>query len=240
MRGVLIRFLPEHLRPPKMQYMTGVLVLCILATLSGALASPLLAVRIQCWIMTLVLMLFLVLFVRGLSLQKTIDRGSVLAIVHVTLVAFLSQTIYTSAQAWLLLLSVTLFYVSGRKAGIRWTGIVMLALIGTALYRLLEPEAGRHGFGIAKAWTSLSDYLLITLIITVVPWIYKNRVDEALAESQQRQRDLQAKQVELEHAQQMQEHFIASVSHELRTPMNAILGLHNLLLERVKDKPQAS
>ena len=134
----------------------------------------------------------------------------------------------------------TLFYVSGRQAGIRWTAIAMVALIIPTIYHLFDANAGQNGFGMAQAATSLSDYLLITLSITVVPWIYKNRVDEALAESQQRQRDLQAKQVELEYAQQMQEHFIASVSHELRTPMNAILGLNNLLLERVKDKPQAS
>ena len=240
MIGVLSRFLPEHLRPPKMQYMTGVLVLCILATVSGAIASPLLAVRVYCVIMTLVLMVFLVLFVKGLSLQKTIDYGAVLAIMYVTVVAFLSQTIYASAQAWLLLLSVTLLYVNGRQAGIRWTGIGMVALIIPALYHLLDPEAGRHGFGIPQATNSLTDYFLVTLSVVVVPWTYKNRVDEALQDSQQRQRDLQAKQVELEHAQHGQEHFIASVSHELRTPMNAILGLNNLLLDRVKDKPQAS
>ena len=240
MRALLVRALPEHLRPPKMQYMTGVLVLSILATAFVALTSPLLAVRIQSWITTLMLFVIFLLFVNGWSLQKTIDHGAVVSVVHLTLLPCLSQTIYASVQAWLSLLSMTLFYVSGRQAGIRWTAIAMVALIIPTIYHLFDANAGQNGFGMAQAATSLSDYLLITLSITVVPWIYKNRVDEALAESQQRQRDLQAKQVELEYAQQMQEHFIASVSHELRTPMNAILGLNNLLLERVKDKPQAS
>ena len=240
MMALLVRALPEHLRPPKMQYMTGVLVLSILATAFVALTSPLLAVRIQSWITTLILFVIFLLFVNGWSLQKTIDHGAVVSVVHLTLLPCLSQTIYASVQVWLSLLSMTLFYVSGREAGIRWTAIAMVALIIPTIYHLFDANSGQNGFGMAQAVTSLSDYFLVTLSITVVPWIYKNRVDEALAASQERQRDLQAKQVELEYAQLMQEQFIASVSHELRTPMNAILGLNNLLLERVKDKPQAS
>ena len=239
MKQGLLRLLPEHLHEAKMLYMTGVILLCILATTMGALTSPIDAVRLQCWVMTGMLILVLVLFVMGLSLHKTIHYGSMLCAAHVTLVACWSQTIYTSVQAWLFLLCVTQFYVNGRRSGTLWTVAVALSLGVSVVYDLLRVQTASIGFGETHASTSFSDYLLVTFGIAVVPWIYNLRYDRALADSQQRQRELQAKQVELEHMLQMREHFIASVSHELRTPMNAILGLNSVLLERIGDKPQA-
>jgi signal transduction histidine kinase len=239
MKPRFIRSLPQHLQDPKMQYMTRVILVCILATLIGALTSPIDAVRLQCWLMTAMLCVTLVLFLLGLSLQRTIHYGSLLCVAHATVLSMVSQTIYTSVQAWLFLLCVTQFYVCGRRAGIQWTVGVLLSLLATAVYDLLVPDAHRVGFGVVHAPTSMSDYLLVTLSITIVPWTYKTRIDETLADSQQRQKELLARQVELEHTLQMREHFIASVSHELRTPMNAILGLNAVLLEKVRDKPQA-
>ena len=231
--------LPRHLQETKMLYIAAVNVLCIVATTVGALTSPLAAVRWQCAIMTALLCLILVCFVRGMSLQKTIDIGSFLCTLHVTIVACLSQTIYTSVQAWLVLLCVTQFFARGARAGALWTLGVMGALLVTVAWALWVPGATAAGFGSVQASTSMSDYLLVSLSTLVVPWIYKHRYEQALADSQQRQHTLQAKQAELEHTVQLREQFIASVSHELRTPMNAILGLNSLLLERVQDRPQA-
>ena len=239
MREQLIRLLPAHLQDPKMQYMTGVILICIFAASLGAVTSPIPAVRTQCWVMTVTFTLILMLFLRGLSLQKTIHYGSLLCVAHVTFLSCISQTIYSTIQTWLLLLCVTQFYICGRQAGIRWTAVVLLSLVVSVLYAWYAPGANRIGFGVEHAYTSMSDYLLVALSITIVPWTYKIRVDEALADSHQRQKQLQDRQVELEQTLQMREHFIASVSHELRTPMNAILGLNAVLLERISDKPQA-
>lgn len=229
----------EHVRDPKRRYMLGVIVLCTVATTVGAILNPLIAVRIHCTVMTLTLFLLTWLFLRGLSLEKTIQFGSMLGVAHVTLVACLSQTIYACVQAWLFLLCVTQFYVSGRRAGTFWLLISLASFGATVVYTLGVGSEHTVAFAAIHAPASLMDYVLVTLGIIVVPWIYSLRYNQALNASQQRQTQLQMKQLELEHTLQMREHFIASVSHELRTPMNAILGLNNLLLERVQGKPQA-
>ena len=222
-----------------MRYTAGVIVLCILAALLGALTSPLAAVRMQCVFMTLVLILIFILFIRGLSMYRTIHYGSMLCVAHVTVLAVVSQTIYTSVQAWLFLLCISHFYTRGWRAGLFWAIVAVLSLGVSAVYFLLVPEAGSIGFGVMHASTSFADYLLVALGIIVVPWAFKNRIDEALLDSEQRQRELLGKQKDLERMQQAREQFIALVSHELRTPMNAILGFNHLLLERVQGKPQA-
>ena len=224
---------------PKRRYVLGVIGLCIVATALGAFTSPLATVRTYSAIMTGMVSMLLVLYVRGLSIDKTIQYGSMLGVVHGTWVSCLTQTIYTSVQAWLLVLCVTHFYLSGRRAGLRWMLVSLGVLLLSLGYKLAWPDAASTPFDQAQAVNSVTDYLLVTLGIIVVPWIYSHRYSQALAASQQRQAQLQAKQVELQHTLQMREHFIASVSHELRTPMNAILGLNTVLLERVQGKPQA-
>ena len=232
--------LPVHLREDKRLYMAGLLVLCISATGVTAMASPHAGIRLQCVVATLLLLLLLLRFLMGSSVEKTLRMGTLLAVVHITGEAIQNNQIYASSLAWLALMPVTQFHIHGRAEALRWTFVGLACTSCAMLIGIWQGEAAIKVFGILQAPTSLSEYFLAAIGIIVVPWIYSKRYEEALAASQQRQRDLQAKQVELEHAQQMQEHFIASVSHELRTPMNAILGLNNLLLERVKDKPQAS
>src|SRR5207237_1394562 len=51
-------------------------------------------------------------------------------------------------------------------------------------------------------------------------------------EERQRQRlELEAKNVEIQKADQLKSEFLANMSHELRTPLNAIIGFSELLLE---------
>jgi len=86
---------------------------------------------------------------------------------------------------------------------------------------------------------SLLDYVLVSVTLFLVPNFYQQELEQHLQGRQQRQRELQAKQLELEQMLRMREHFIGTVSHELRTPMNAILGLNAVLLERVQGNPDA-
>ena len=229
----------QHLQDPKRRYLLVVILLCWLGTSVGMIVSPVAAVRIHCSLMVFTLTVLLWFFIRGLSLEKTIHVGSLMAVAHVTLVACLSHTIYSGVQAWLLLLCVTQFYVHGRRAGTVWALISVLSLMVTLAVHHVSLPSLVVPLGLSQASSSFTDNALVTLAVLIVPWLYSHRYNQALTISQQRQAQLQMKQLELEQTLLMREYFIASVSHELRTPMNAILGLNSLLLERVQDKPQA-
>ncbi len=229
----------QLLQDPKRRYLLVVIFLCWLGTAVGVIVSPVIAVRIHCALMVLTLTVLLWLFIRGLSLEKTIHVGSLMAVAHITLVACLSHTIYSGVQVWLLLLCVTQFYVHGPRAGTVWALISVLSLMVTLAVHQVSLPSLVVPLGLSQASSSVTDNALVTLAILIVPWLYSHRYNQALITSQQRQAQLQMKQLELEHTLLMREYFIASVSHELRTPMNAILGLNSLLLERVQDKPRA-
>ncbi|WP_158270385.1 ATP-binding protein [Limnohabitans sp. 2KL-17] len=232
--------LPVHLQDDRRLYLGGVIVLCGMATVASSISSPHQSVRVQCLVTTLVLLVLFWRFLKGASAEQTVRIGCMLALVHLTGGAFLSNHIYASSLAWLALMPLSQFHIHGRAAALRWTLVAVASMGVVVLFSAGQGAEAFRAFGVLQAPTSLSEYFLAAIGITVVPWIYSKSYEEALTQSRQHQLDLQAKQVELEHAQQGQEHFIASVSHELRTPMNAILGLNNLLLDRVKDKPQAS
>ena len=236
----LYAHLPMHLREAKRLYMAGLLVLCISATGVIAMVSPQAGIRFQNAALALLALLLLLRFLMGASVEQTLRIGTLLVVFHIMGAAVQNNQIYASPLAWLALVPITQFHIHGRAEALRWTFVALACTASAMLIGLWQGESAIKVFGILQAPVSFLSYCLSAIGIIVVPWIYSKRYEEALAASKQRQRDLQAKQVELEHAQQMQEHFIASVSHELRTPMNAILGLNNLLLERVKDKPQAS
>jgi hypothetical protein len=229
----------QHLKDPKRRYILAVIVLCLMGTGVGAMVSPLTFVRINCSLMFMTLAVILWLFLRGMSLEKTIHIGSLLAVAYITVVSCQSHSIYSPLQNWLLLLCVTQFYINGPRVGNIWMWISLLSLMITAAARLWWAGPTVFPIGLSQANLSFADAAIVALAILIVPWLYSRRYGEALTTSQLRQQQLQLKQLELEQTLLTREYFIASVSHELRTPMNAILGLNSLLLERVQGKPQA-
>lgn len=234
-----LKQLPPHLRDPKMVYFTGLMALCLCAIVSTAIITPYPGIRLQCALVAMALLVLMIRFLMGVSGEDTLRVGSLLAVVHITGEALQSNQIYASTLVWLSLLPITHFHILGPKSGQRWTVVVVVVTVLIALFGLWRGDAAHLTFGVDQAPTFFSEYLLASLGIMVVPWIYSKRYEETLAVSQRRQDELLLKQAELEHTQRMQEQFIASVSHELRTPMNAILGLNSVLLERVSDKPRA-
>ena len=229
-----------HFRDPKMLYLVGLMVLCFCAIATTAIISPHAGIQIQGSIFAVILLVLLTRFLMGVSLEETLRVGSVLAAFHITGETLQNNHIHSSTLVWVSLLPITYFHIHGQRAALRWTLVALGITVLAAVFGLWQGTAATTTVGIQQAPVSFSEYFLASLGILIVPWIYRKRYDETLDESKTRQRDLKAKQVELEHTQQMQEQFIALVSHELRTPMNAILGLNSVLLERVQGKPQAS
>ncbi len=184
------------------------------------------------------LLVLLGLVNRGFSLNWAIHLATGLGAFILFYSAWASGGVHSPRLGWMLILPLTPFYVIGRKAGIFWLLAVMvlqfLMVVSNHLGWIQSFETG-----MAHVLSSFLTYTLVTCVLIVVPLMYDRMYRQALEESRQHQRELEARREELEHASVMREHFIATVSHELRTPMNAILGFNALLLARVQDKPEA-
>ncbi|PUE61480.1 hypothetical protein B9Z45_06075 [Limnohabitans sp. 2KL-17] len=176
----------------------------------------------------------------GMSVFLGLSVGATVAVAHIVIVSMASGGIYSPRMVWLSLLPIAVFYNFGLKVALYWLAVTLLAVCAMAVWTISHIFNAPFVFAQSYATASVLSYALATVILMMVPWLYELMSAQQLRLKHQKTVSLQAKQVQLEHAQQMQEHFIASVSHELRTPMNAILGLNSVLLERVKDKPQAS
>jgi signal transduction histidine kinase/CheY-like chemotaxis protein len=237
--GFLQQRLPDHMRESRSIYM---LIVLVLAEFSAALALVFQPVGLDTWMGTffcLSIGLLLLAFYRGLALPLVVYGGSFLGSTYLFAISLREGGIYSSTLAWIPLISLGVFYVIGPRSGRIW---MLLAALLQCLMALATWVWGGHlppMGGPNLAAMSFIDYVLASMALYLVPHFYQRQFDLDLAESQTRQKELQVQQQELEHTAQMREHFIAMVSHELRTPMNAILGLNNLLLDSVKDKPQA-
>ena len=232
--------LPERLREHRSLYVVMVFTTALFASVLATFISSSAPGRSISMVFSVLLFSLLLAFIRGLPERKTVYAAVCIGVTYLFLSSLTEGHIYSSNLAWLPLIPLVIFYFINPRVGRLWMLLVVFLQVliaavawvwGDQLPPINVPEL---------PVMSLIDLFMATIVLFVVPDFYQRDVDRHLLASRARQRDLQAKQVELEHAQQMQEHFIASVSHELRTPMNAILGLNNLLLERVKDKPQAS
>jgi len=147
--------------------------------------------------------------------------------------------IFSPRMGWLLVLPLAPYFFLGRKQGDRWFVLMVLlqVLLLVASTTGLLDSALRPGP--AQAFASYLSIQVILLVMILLPYIYDRAHRKAIADIRQTQQELERTQRELEISQTQRDRFISSVSHELRTPMNAIFGFNQLLLERVKDKPEA-
>lgn len=235
----LLHWFHARFPDPKAPYTILVLLLGMVACLINAQIAVDPITLAACLITSGLLALLLLWFANGLHIMTLTQLGLWVGWVHLFITTWLDGGIYSSKNLWLLVLMVTQYYVVSRRMGLVWMLLAVVSLMAQSWFGLIWPPSWPQLTGFDRATMSLSDFLLPTIAIYLVPQYFQRLYEDSIHLSQQRQDELQAKQRELEHTLVMREHFIASVSHELRTPMNAILGLNTLLLERVKDKPQA-
>ena len=225
---------------PKMPYAILVILIAFITSLISLSVSKDPVTRASLSVMAglMLLMLFLI-FKFNLSINTLAQFGLWIGFIHVTLISWVDGGVYSLKNNWLLVLLVTQYYMASRRQGFIWLLIIILALLMQSWGALIHPPGADHVVGNDRALLSFTEVIAPLIVIFLVPRFFQEKYNQALQLSQLRQAELQAKQAELEHTLQMREHFIASVSHELRTPMNAILGLNSLLIDRVKNKPQA-
>ncbi len=223
----------RRLHEPRNMFVARVLAVALIGALLAVFISSSGPGRLMSEVFCGLIFLVLLAFIGGLPEKAVVYVSAVLGLTYLFMVSLTEGHLYSSTLAWVPLIPLAIFYVVHPRAGTVWMVIAagsqfLMAWVawawGAQLDSMNVPELPILSF---------VDYFLVAITLFLVPSFYQKELEAHLQIMHKRQRDLQAKQMELERMLQMREHFIASVSHELRTPMNAILGLNSLLLERV-------
>jgi signal transduction histidine kinase/CheY-like chemotaxis protein len=234
----LVMLLPARFQDGKMLYLFAFGMLFIALLWAYALISQYAYAKLSLYGLAVWLVVVLWMVNKGFPLNWALHISAGFGAVVLFYGAWATGGIYSPRLSWLFFLPLMPFYVINRRAGFFWLVVVLLLQLLMALANHLG-WIGVFDNGMAQISSSFMTYTMVTCVLIVVPLIYDHMYSEALETSRKHQRELEAKQKELEHTLQMREHFIATISHELRTPMNAILGFNALLLSRVQDKPEA-
>jgi signal transduction histidine kinase len=229
-----IPYLPQRFQEGRSPYLFFLVCVLIVAMVALALVTS------YPYPLTLmfagVLLILLVCYARGMTIQTAVNIGLLCALAEVLFVSSMSGGIFSPRMSWLAVLPLVPFYAVSRRAGWVWLGICLGAevLMAAMTWRGDTPSTGAP-----EVWSSFASYSVVMLIVMTVPFLYDNLYIQAYAARKKRNQELEDKRQELLRTSALREQFIATVSHELRTPMNAILGFNAMLLARVKDNPQA-
>jgi signal transduction histidine kinase/ActR/RegA family two-component response regulator len=234
----LIDHFPRRFREGKLPYAFMFAWLVVVILLVFTVISPYANAHLLFLPMVGVLLGLMVAVQLGLGLVPAVHIGTSAGLVLILLATWHAGGVFSPRLGWMLMLPLLPFYIHGRRAGMVWAGVVLVAQSAMAWFTAsggIAPfEVGeRH---VVSSWFTFS---MITGVLIIVPFIYERLYRKALQDSRAHQQTLERQRLALEHTLQMREYFIGTVSHELRTPMNAILGFNALLLSRVQDRPEA-
>lgn len=213
-----------------------------LTAIFSGMATPSYAGALLDWSFCIPFNILLIYYLMSGNLQRYTLLGGICGMTYIMLIAWAEGGIRSSTVYWFIVAPLALHYLVDEKLGfysLVVSLLMLLCLTGIDLMGwVLDPEA--HILESPKlVWMSLIDYLSVCVLVFGIPWIYNRSIQERYHTIRHKQTDLEIKQKELEHTTELRDRFIASVSHELRTPMNAILGLNQVLMGRVSDRPEA-
>jgi hypothetical protein len=99
------------------------LTLAALSAWLAATTTPLPMVQLTSSVTTLLWLLLLVAFYRGLSTVGTCHWGCLISLIENNFTAWYSGGVYSSVLAWMGVLVLASYFVVGRKAAVVWVGI---------------------------------------------------------------------------------------------------------------------
>lgn len=213
----------------------------ITAILSG-MATPSEAGKWMDWSFCIPFNVMLVYYLITNNLQRYTLMAGTCGMIFLMLIAWAEGGIRSTSVYWYVVAPLAVHYLVDEKIGLYCLGASLLMMLGLTGIDLMGWVLD-HELNILESpelvWMSLIDFLSVCSLVFGIPWIYNRSIQERYHTIRHKQTELEHKQKELEHTTQLRDRFIASVSHELRTPMNAILGLNQVLMHRVKDRPEA-
>ena len=177
--------------------------------------------------------------VLGLPVAAAVHLGLVISSLHLLYEAFHSGGVFSVAMAWFAVLPLLPLFAIGVIHAVVWFVLSLLAYSGVwwATYQgwfpqHLETNAAIH-------WYSGLSYMLNCLIMLSLPLLSERVFQNNLARTHAHEQALLKLRADLLRSQNFKNSFISTLSHELRTPLNAILGFNDLLVDSLKNNPQA-
>lgn len=174
-------------------------------------------------------------------LLPLVRRGSIQLAAHL-LVLTLVQALVVSAillggvgsppTQWLVLGPVIATATAGPRAGLQWTGgviVAALAIHGAQAAGMVAVPYLFGGWEYVGTVSLLGLYLLMGVFLFANDGLYRRLVDR-----------LQRAEAAERAANRAKSAFLANMSHEIRTPLNAILGYTELVTEELEEREESA
>lgn len=140
--------------------------------------------------------------------------------------------------AWLPIMPLGALVVGGLSFGLIWLLIVMVLLSGLMLFTLWGGISPVVPLDNKNTLIILSEWFFCLLAVYGILFYYNKFTNRLIKELETENSAVDKAQNILKKTQSHKDEFIASVGHELRTPIGAIIGINDLLYERLSDKPE--
>ena len=235
----LRKITPARLREGRMPFVfySGVVLIIVIALI--AILTPKIGSQEGRNAFMGVIALSLVMLNAGVSAKRLLTFVCIYAAIHITLVSWFSQGIFSPRINWLYLIPILMIHMVSRRAGWIWTGIIIALQIAISTVTFLDLLPDKSPLTKLHEVYAFFVYFVTASSLISLTLIYQGISNKAIAEIKVRNEELETKRQELQAIVDIRDQFIASVSHELRTPMNAIMGFNDLLQQSQAQNPKA-
>jgi len=140
--------------------------------------------------------------------------------------------------AWLPIMPLAALVVGGLSFGLGWLVIIIVLLFAVFLLTLSGIVSPEVNFDKKNTLIIFSEWFFCLLAVYFILFYYDHLTNKLIKKLEAENNAVTESQRKLKKTQSHKDEFIASVGHELRTPIGAIIGINDLLYERLKNRPE--